>query len=156
MRKKYIVRLTVKERDELEALIKKGKASAYRIRHAHILLKVDAEGPNWTDEQTAQAFACHANTVRQMRQRFVEEGWEAALQRKKQANPSRSRLLDGEKEARLIAISRSQPPAGHNRWTLCMLADKLVELRVVNSISDQTVRRTLKKTNSNPICENVG
>ena len=156
MSKKYIVRLTVQERDELEALIKKGKTAAYRIRHAHILLKVNAEGPNWTDEQTAQAFACHANTVRHLRQRFVEEGLEAALQRKKQANPSRCRLLDGEKEARLIAISRSQPPAGHSRWTLRLLADKLVELRVVDSISDQTVRRTLKKTNSSRICENAG
>jgi len=119
-------------------------------------MAVDADGPNWTDDQTAQAFHCHRNTVRGLRQRFVERGLEAALGRKKQQRPSRSRVLDGEGEARLIAIACSPPPEGRARWTLKMLADRLVELEVLDSISDQTVRRTLKKTKSNRTCANAG
>jgi transposase len=126
--------------------VRKGKTQAYRIKHANILLAVDADGPGWTDEQTARAFHCHKNTVSNVRQRFVEGGLEAALERKRQDRPSRRPILDGEGEARLIAIACSPPPEGHLRWTLKMLADRLVELEVVDSISDQTVRRTLKKT----------
>jgi transposase len=146
----------MEERTELLALVKKGKTQAYRIKHAHILLQVDADGANRSDEEVAQALSCHTNTVRNVRQRFVEQGLEAALERKKPENPSRSTLLDGEKEARLIAISRRQPPKGRTRWTLKMLAEELVVLNIVETISDQTVRRTLKKTNSNPTCENAG
>lgn len=145
MNKKYIVRLTQEERHELENLVKKGTAQAYRIKHANILLAVDANGPAWTDEQTRAAYRCHLNTVINVRQRFVEQGLEAALGRKKQEAPSRECLLDGEKEARLLAVACSTPPKGRSRWTLQLLADKLVALKVVDTICDQTVRRTLKK-----------
>lgn len=150
--KKYIVRLSKDERPELEMLVGKGKAAAYKIRHANILLKVDAGGPAWTDEQAAGAFGCHVNTARNVRQRFVEEGLSAALERKKQCSPSRQRVLDGAGEARLIALACSQPPDGRDRWTLQLLADQLVTLSIVESISDQTVRRALKKTNCGRTC----
>ena len=147
MNKKYIVRLTSEERSELNNLVKKGETAAYRIKHANILLAVDADGLGWTDEKTAEAYRCNRNTVPNVRQRFVEQGFEAAMDRKKQDEPSRKRILDGEKEAHLIAVACSTPPAGRAKWTLQMLADRLVVLEVVDSISDQTVRRTLKKTN---------
>ena len=144
--KKYIVRLTGEERSELYNLVKKGKTPAYRIKHANILLAIDANESGWTDEKTAEAYRCNRNTVTNTRQRFVEQGFEAAIDRKKQDRPSQQRLLDGEKEAHLIAIACGTPPEGRAKWTLQMLADKLVALDVVDSISDQTVRRTLKKT----------
>lgn len=156
MAKKYIVRLSAEERQELEALVRRGKTQAYRIKHAHILLAVDADGPKWEDKQAAEAFGCHVNTVANVRQRFVEQGIEAAIERKKQATPSRERLLDGEKEARLIAVACSEPPEGRARWTLELLASELVTLKVVDSISGQTVRRTLKKTTLNRTCVAVG
>ena len=149
MNKKYIVRLTAKERKALENLVKKGKTQAYRIKHANILLAVDAGGPNWPDHQVAKAYRCHQKTVVNVRQRFVEQGFEAALDRKKQQSPSRKKILDGEKEAKLISIACSKPPEGYAKWTMEMLADKLVALKVVDSISSQTVWRTLKKTNLN-------
>lgn len=145
--KRYIVRLTDAERHQLEDLVGKGQGKAYKIRHAHILLKADAAGPCWTDQAIADAFSCHRGTVEGIRKRFVEQGLEGALERKKREKPPRERILDGEGEARLIAVACSQPPAGRSRWTLALLADKLVELNVVESISYQTVRRTLKKTN---------
>lgn len=156
MAKKYIVRLSCEEREELESLVRKGKTQAYRIKHANILLAVDADGPSWKDEEAAEAFGCHLNTVANVRQRLVEEGLEAAVERKKQKSPSRERILDGEKEARLITLACSEPPEGRPKWTLQMLADKLVALEVVDSICDQTVRRTLKKTNSSLTCVSVG
>jgi len=149
MNKRYIVRLSSQERDELNALVKKGKRAAYIIKHSLILLAVDADGPNSTDEEVAKLLRCHKNTVRNVRQRYVEQGLEAALERKKQLAPSRQRILDGEGEARLIAISRMAPPKGNARWTLKLLADELVAQEVVDSISEQTVRRTLKKMFSN-------
>jgi len=129
--------------------VKKGKTQAYRIKHAHILLAVDADGPNWPDHQVAKAYKCHQNTVVNVRQRFVEQGFQAALERKKQQTPSRQRILDGEGEARLITIACSTPPEGCAKWTMQMLADELVALKVVDCISGQTVWRTLKKTNLN-------
>ena len=147
MNKKYIVRLTAKERKELEILVKKGKTQVYRIKHANILLAVDADGPNWPDHQAAKAYKCHQNTVVNVRQRFVEQGFEAALERKKQQTPSRKRIIDGGNEARLISIACSKPPKGSNKWTMQMLADELVALKVIDSISGQTVWRTLKKMN---------
>ena len=145
MNKKYIVRLTTEERNELETMIKKGKTQAYKIKHANILLAVDADGPNRTDEAAAKAYRCHQNTVRNVRQRLVEGGLESALSRKKQDKPSRQRILDGEKEARLIAIACGGAPEGRAKWSLHMLADKLVVLGVVGSISHETVRQALKK-----------
>ena len=156
MNKKYIVRLPREERESLEELVNKGKSAAYRIKHANILLAVDVDGPGWSDQQTASAYHCHLNTVKNVRQRFVEQGLDAALHRKRQEWPSRQRILDGEKEARLIALACSEAPEGRTRWTLQLLADKLVELNIVESVSDQTVRRTLKKTNGNRIGVNAG
>jgi len=156
MNKKYVVRLTAEERGELEAMVKKGRLAAYKLQHAHILLTADADGLGWADERIAEAFSCHARTVENVRRRFVLQGLDAALERKKQDRPSRERVLDGDGEARLITLACSEPPEGRDRWTLKLLADKLVELEVVDSICDQTVRRTLKKTNLSRICSNRG
>ena len=117
MNKTYIVRLTDDERQELSQLTKSGKAAASKIKHAHILLHVDANGPNWSDAHVATALHCHGNTVRNVRQRFVEQGLAAALVRHKQAKPSRPCLLDGAKEARLIALRCGPPPLGQAKWT---------------------------------------
>lgn len=147
MKKRYIVDLTSKERNYLQQLINKGKVAGYKIRRAQILLKTDQgpHGPGWPDEQIAEVFGTHGATVSRLRQRFVEEGLEAALQRKRRQNYTRK--LDGDAEAHLIAIACSQPPKGRNRWTLRLLADRMVELAVVESVSHMTVSRTLKKTN---------
>ena len=156
MNKKYIVRLSKPERSLLREMVRKGKAAAYKIKHANILLKVDADGPNWSDEETADAFGCHSNTVRNVRQRLVEQGFEAALDRKKQEQPSREKIFDGKKEARLIATSCSEPPKGRAAWTLELLSHRMIELKIVETVSASTVGRTLKKTNCSPIGENVG
>ena len=146
MAKRYVVRLTDEERGQLQELVCRGKAAAYKIKHANILLKVDTNGPGWTDERTAEAFGCHRNTVANVRQRFVERGLEAALGRKKRATPGRQPVCDGEAEAKLIALRCSEPPAGQAKWTLRLLADKAVELEIVPAISHETVRQVLKKT----------
>ena len=156
MNKKYIVRLTVDERSLLEEVVSKGKAAAYKIKHANILLKVDADGPAWSDEETADAFGCHTNTVRNVRQRLVEQGLDAALGRKKQETPPRQKIFDGEKEARLIAVACSEPLEGCAGWTMQLLADRVVELEIVDAVSASTVGRTLKKMNCSPIVANVG
>ena len=135
MDKKYIVRLGREERERLEALVKKGKVPAYRIRHAHILLKANADGLNWPDRRIAEAFGCHMRTVVNVRERLVTQGLEAALGLKKREVPPRKRKLDGAGEARLIALSCSKPPAGQGEWTLQLLADELVALTVVDEIS---------------------
>ena len=145
--KKYIVRLTKEEREELKAIGKKGKVEAYKIRHANLLLSVDVDGPNRTDEETAEIFWCNLKTLENLRRRFVEEGMESALGRKKQEKPSRAKKLDGEKEARLIAMSCSKPPEGRDRWTLKMLANNMIVLEIVDTVSTETIRKTLKKTN---------
>ena len=148
--KKYKVTLTTEERQQLQALITTGKAAAKKLTHARILLKADAAegGPAWDDLQIAYATEVSTDTVARVRQRFVEHGLDAALTRKKQDRPSRERKLDGRGEARLIALACSAPPDGRAVWTMQLLADKLVELEVVDSISDETVRRLLKKTRS--------
>jgi len=144
--KRYVVRLTEEERCELKGLVGKGRSAAYKICHAHILLQADADGPGWLDEQIAAACAVHLNTVANVRRRCVEQGLAAALERKPRETPPRARRLDGEQEAHLIALSCSPAPEGRRRWTLHLLADKLVELRVVDEISHETVRQALKKT----------
>ena len=154
--KKYVVRLTDEEREELEAMARKGRAAAYKIRHANILLKADADGPAWIDTRIAEAFGCHPRTVENVRRRCVLEGLEAAIVRKRQKKLSRERTLDGEGEARPIAIACSEPPEGRDRWTLELLAGELVRLRVVDSICNQTVRRTLKKTRSSRTARSAG
>lgn len=154
--KKYVVRLTDENRDELKELVKKGKGAVYRIKHAHVLLAVDAAGTAWTDEHAAQAYGCHKRTVENVRRRFVEQGLSAALERKRQARSSRQRRVDGEKEAHLIALACSTPPEGRARWTLKLLADRLVVLDLVDSICPETVRRTLKKTSLSRTCASAG
>jgi len=144
MAKKYIVRLTRDEREMLLRMVNAGKGAARRLMHARVLLKADADGPRWTDEKIAEAFDVGVRTIESMRQRFVEEGLEAALNRKK--GPPRPTKLDGEQEARLVALACSEAPDGRKRWTLRLLAGKLVELDVVDSISHEAVRQALKKT----------
>jgi len=146
--KKYVVRLTSEERAKLQRLVSVGKAAARKILHARILLQADQgpDGPAWTDVQIAGALTAHPRTVAGVRERLVEQGLEAALNRKKQEHPSRSPKLDGKAEARLIALRCGEPPQGRIRWTLHLLADRLVELRAVDSVSYETVRRALKKT----------
>jgi len=146
MNKKYIVRLTAEEGEYLKEFVSRGKRAAYKIKHANILVKADADGPGWSDESIAEAFSVHEHTVRNVRQRFVEQGLKAALERRKQDAPSRKPILDGEKQAHLLAIACSQPPQGHARWTLQLLADEMVRLEIVETISYETVRRALKKT----------
>ena len=145
--KKYIVTLTAEERQDLLDLIAAGKAAAGKLAHARILLKADAAdgGPAWPDGRIAEALEVSPATVERVRQRFVEQGLEAALVRKPQDRPSRLPTLDGRAEARLIALACSTPPDGRLGWTMRLLADKLVELEVVPSISDETVRRSLKR-----------
>ncbi len=145
--KKYIVELTSEERKQLQQLVKKGKVAGYKIRHAQMLLKADqgSHGPSWPDAQIAEVFAAHVTTVKRLRKRFVEQGLDAALERNKRDNYTRK--LDGDAEAHLIAIACSKPPAGRSEWSLRLLADRLVELSVVDSVSYMTVSRTLKKTN---------
>jgi transposase len=156
MNKKYVVRLEPEEHGYLERLVNTGKTAAYKIKHAHILLKADADGPAWTDGQIAEAFGCHARTVENVRRRFVTDGTAAALERKKRDHPPREKVLDGEAEAHLIAVACSEPPEGRARWTLELLADKLVELNIVESVSYQTVRRALKKTGFSLTAADVG
>jgi transposase len=146
MNKKYIVRLTTEERDELAAVIKKLKGTGEEVRRAQILLKADAEGPNWADRRIAEAFGCRIQTVEGIRQRLVEHGFREALDRRRRAAPPAEKLLDGEQEARIIATRLGPPPPGYANWTLRLLARKVVELGIVESVSYETVRRTLKKT----------
>jgi len=148
--KKYLVTLTPEERQQLSRLTSSGKAAALVLTRVRILLKADqaSGGPAWEDAKIAEALDCGHRTVERVRQRFVEDGLDAALQRKQQDRPSRPRKLDGRAEARLIALACSQPPDGRKAWTLQLLADRLVELRVVDSVCDETVRRVLKKTRS--------
>jgi hypothetical protein len=152
MANKYVVRLSSEERVELEQLVSKGKAAAYRIRHANVLLAADVNGPAWVDEKIAEGLHVHINMVHGVRKRFVEQGLEAAVERKKQQRPSRACTFDGEAEAKLIAVACASPPKGRARWSLRLLADKMVELKVVDTVSHETVRQTLKKTNSSLIC----
>ena len=148
--KKYIVTLTDEERSELRGLISKGKAAASKLLHARILLKADAAegGPAWTDARIIETLEVSHATVERLRQRFVEEGLAAALERKPQQR-RKARVIDGEAEAQLIALSCGPPPEGRARWTLKLLAGKMVELEHVEHVCAETVRKTLKKTTSN-------
>lgn len=142
MAKKYIVRLTHDERSELETLIKKGKTASYKRLHAQILLKADIskEGPGWTDQKISEAFDVSTKTIERVRQRVVEEGFEAALNRAK-AKHFKPRKLDGEQEAHLVALTCSTPPEGNARWALRLLANRMVELEYVENISHKTIRQ---------------
>lgn len=145
MNKKYVVRLTDKERAVCEVTIKKEKGKSEKLRRATILLKADADGPAWKDQKISEAVGCSTRTVENVRQAFVREGFEAALVRKKRVTPPTPKLLDGAAEAKLIAMRLGKPPSGYGHWSLRLLADQLVELEIVDSISPETVRTTLKK-----------
>jgi hypothetical protein len=145
MNKKYIVRLTDEERAICEATIKKETGKSERPRRATILLKADADGLAWDDAKISEAVGCRTRTVENMRQAFVVEGFEEALARKRRDMSPTPKLLDGAAEAKLIAMRLGKPPAGFGHWTLRLLADQMVELEVVESISPETVRQTLKK-----------
>jgi transposase len=149
-KKMYVVLLTADERSYLHGLLSKGRVAAHKQRHARILLKADASeaGDGWTDGRIAEALEIGRATVERVRQRCVEEGLEAALNRKKRS-PSPAKVMDGNAEAHLVALACSPPPEGRNRWTMRLLADKMVELEYVESISHNTVWQTLKKTSSN-------
>ena len=154
---KYMVRLTDEERTGLTDLIRTGKRAASVLIHARILLKADvgSDGSGWDDGRIAEALACGASTVYRVRQAFVERGLEAALQRKKPTG-RQYRKLDGAQEARLIALACGAPPEGRSRWTLRLLADRLVERAVVDTIGPECVRTTLKKTRSSRGCVDSG
>ena len=146
MLKRYVVRLTVEERSICQDIVKNLKGSSQKFRRAQILLKADADGPGWTDAKIAEAFDCRVQTVESLRKRLVTEGFQLALDGKKRAEPPTPRKLDGEAEAKLIAMRLGKPPTGYGHWTLQLLADQLVALEEVDSISHETVRKTLKKT----------
>jgi hypothetical protein len=145
MQKIYVVRLTDQERIELQGVVKKLKGTGQKVRRAQILLKADADGPNWTDERIAEAFSCRTRTVEKIRQRLVERGFDETLHGVVRAQPPVEKLLTGEQEARIIATRLGPPPKGYSNWSLRLLARKVVELRIVDAVSHETVRRTLKK-----------
>jgi len=146
MQKKYIVRLNDQERQELHTVIKKLSGTSQKVRRAQVLLKADAEGPGWTDARIAEAFGCRTKTVEKIRQRLVENGFRETLDGKKRQKPPTEKLLDGEQEARIIATRLGPPPKGYANWSLRLLARKVVELEIVDTVSSATLCRMLKKT----------
>jgi hypothetical protein len=146
MTKKYIVRLSRQERQTLREMVKRQQGSATKVRRAQMLLKADVDGPGWTDARIAEAFDARIRTVEKLRERFVTEGFESTVHGKQRERPATEKLLDGKQEAQLIAMRLGPPPRGYASWSLRLLARKLVELEVVEAISHETVRTTLKKT----------
>ena len=146
MQKKYIVRFSAAERLVLREVVRKFKGSSQKVRRAQVLLKADVDGPAWTDERIAEAFGCRRQTVECIRQRLVTEGFEATLNGKPRDTPARQPVFDGEQEAQVIALRLGPPPKGFAHWSLRLLAEKVVALEIVESVSHETVRRTLKKT----------
>src|SRR5215470_12990219 len=156
--KRYVVRLSTEEREQLEALIRKGKSSAQRLLKARILLKADVSeaGEGWSDSRIIKALETSVSMVYRVRKQLVEEGLEAVLSRKQRATPAVPRIFDGEKEAKLIALACSKPPKGRTRWTLRLLESKVVELGIVDRASDSTIGRTLKKRSQAPSAAMLG
>src|SRR6266852_2506955 len=156
--KRYVVRLSGEERQQLETLIRKGKSPARRLLKARILLKADVSesGDGWSDSRIVRALDTNMSMVYRVRQQLVEAGLEAVLSRKQRATPPIARIFDGEKEAKVIALACSKPPKGRARWTLRMLEKKVVELEIVDRASDSTIGRVLKKTFSSPIASSNG
>jgi len=146
MIKKYIVRLSKAERKMLRGIVKKFKGSSQKVRRAQVLLKADADGPAWTDAKISEAYGCRIKTVENIRQKIVTEGFEIALNGKQQVKPPREKVLDGKQEAKVIALRLGKPPRGFANWTLRLLSEKVVELEIVESVSHETLRTTLKKT----------
>lgn len=151
MTQKYVVRLSTDEREILFQLLKEGSASKEKQNRARILLKADCgeEGENWKDPQIAEAFYVSVKTVERVRKSLVEEGFEDTINRKLLPHGNREKIIQGEEEAYLIALTCSEPPAGHAKWTLSLLADRMVECKYVESVSTNTIGRALKKTNLN-------
>jgi hypothetical protein len=145
MAKKYVVRLTATERQILREVVKKLDGTSQKVRRAQMLLKADAAGPGWTDERIAEAFDSRTRTVEKLRERFVTDGFEQTLNGKKRDKPPTEKKLSGKQEAHVIALRLSPPPKGYASWTLRLLARRVVELEIADSISHETVRRTLKK-----------
>jgi transposase len=156
--KKYVVRLGAEEREQLQALLRKGKGPARRLLKARILLKADVSdaGEGWSDNEIIRALDTSASMVYRVRKQLVEEGFAAVLSRKQRASPAVPAIFDGEKQAKLIALACSKPPKGRARWTLRLLENKVVELGIVERASDSTIGRTLKKTFSSPIAGSAG
>jgi transposase len=156
--KKYVVRLSDEEREQLETLIRKGKSPARRLLKARILLKADVSeaGEGWSDSRIIKALETSVSMVYRVRRQLVEEGFEAVLNRKQRATPAVARIFDGEKEAKLIALACSKPPKGRVRWTLRLLENKVVDLGIVDRASDSTIGRALKKTFFSPIADSNG
>lgn len=148
MAKNYVVRLSAEERKALEEVIRKGKSAAWKVRRAQAMLKSDAglQGPGWSDAKIAEAYGCTTRSLESWRKRAVEEGPLSLLERKPEDSPRVAPKLRGEQEARLVQLACSQPPPGHARWTLRLLAARLVELQIVDSVSHETVRQAMKKT----------
>jgi hypothetical protein len=145
MQKKYIVRLSEQERNSLREIVKKLSGSSQKVRRAQILLKADVDGPAWSDDRIAEAFMCRRQTVEMLRERLVQRGVQETLDGKKRDQPPTEKLLDGEQEAKIIATRLGPPPKGYANWTLRLLARKVVELEIVETVSYETVRRVLKK-----------
>jgi len=156
--KKYVVKLTAEERERLDTLIRNGKHAAQRLMKARILLKADASemGEGWSDSRIAAALDISVATVARTRQQLVEEGFASVLARKHSPASARPRIFDGAAEAKLIALACSKPPKGRKRWTLQLLEEQVVELKIVDRASDNTIGRTLKKTRSNRIFKSNG
>lgn len=146
MNKKYIVRLNDSERQRLEEIVKRLSGSSQKVKRANLLLMADADGPGWTDKQIAEAYRCRTKTVENVRQRLVQRGFEETLEGRQPEKAPREKALDGKQEAQVIATRLGKPPQGYANWTLRLLARKVVELGIVDSVSPQTVMRTLKKT----------
>ncbi len=146
MKKKYIVRLTKRQRETADLVVKRLDGSPRKVRRAQILLKADVAGPGWSDLEIAEAFSCATQTVENVRRRSSKDGFEVALNGKQRESPPRQRKLNGRQEARVIALRLSKPPAGYANWTLDLLQERVVELSIVDSISRETLRQTLKKT----------
>lgn len=146
MIKKYIVRLSNSEREILNEIVKKLKGSGQKVRRAQVLLQADVDGPAWTDARIAEAYRCRTKTVENIRQSLVERGFEVTLDGKRRDQPPTPKALDGKQESQVIATRLGPPPKGYANWTLRLLARKVVELAIVDSVSRETLRRTLKKT----------
>jgi hypothetical protein len=146
MNKKFVVRLSDEERGVCQEIIKHLKGSSQKFRRVQILLKTDADGPAWSDVRIADAFDCRVQTIETLRKRLVTEGFALALEGKKRQEPPTPCKLDGEAEAKLIALRLGKPPLGYGHWTLQLLADEMVSLEIVDALSHETVRKVLKKT----------
>lgn len=143
--KKYIVRLSAEEKLTLEGVIKKLTGGSQKAIRAQILLKSDVSGPNWSDEKIAEAYGCRVRTIEYIRKRLVTEGFDVTISGKRSQKPPREKLLSGEQEAQLIAMRLGAPPAGYGSWTLMLLKDQMIALEIVETISHETIRQTLKK-----------